>query len=295
MKRNIFILLFFCGYNILYTVIYVNIFNCHTHTMYSHDGNGTVDELCRSALGNKLMGFAVTDHCDCEYADNEEMRRNLELSFTETEKYKNIYKDKLIISRGIEIGEFLFNPEFSEKMIASYDFDVILGSVHAVRIKGWEMPFSVIDFSCLSDDFIDRYVTQYFNNLLETAINADYDILCHLTVVLRYIVYKYKKTVDMNKHIPVITEILKEVIKRDKTLEVNTSGIEDGYFMPDTDILTLYKTLGGRNITLGSDAHSPSNIAKGLNEGVKLLKMLGFNELSYYENRNRKTYKIQGL
>lgn len=260
--------------------------------MFSHDGKGTIEELCKSAEENSLSGFAVTDHCDCEYSNDESMLRNLGLSYKEAEKFKEIYKDKLIISKGIEIGEALINPVFASNIINSYDYDVILGSVHAVRIENFDMPFSVIDFRDVSASFIDRYVTQYFADLLETAQSCDYDILCHLTVVLRYIVYKYKRTVNINKHIPVITEILKAVIRRDKTLEVNTSGITDGYFMPDKDIIKLYKTLGGKRIALGSDAHSPADIRKGLNEGAVMLKSIGFNELTFYEDRKPKTYKI---
>ena len=269
------------------------LFNCHTHTAFSHDSKASIDNLITEALRNKLSGFAVTDHCDCEYSDDTEMLTNLKLSYTEAERYRNLYKDKLIVSRGIEIGEAVFDPGFADKIISSANYDVILGSVHAVRIKDFEMPFSVIDFSELSDEFIDSYITQYFVDLLETAVNTDYDILCHLTVILRYVVYKYKRTVDISKHYPVITEILKAVIDRDKTLEVNTSGYSDGYFMPDEDILRMYKSLGGTKIALGSDAHVPENIANGLFEGAHLLRKIGFSELTYYENRIPFTIQIE--
>lgn len=260
--------------------------------MFSHDGKGTIEELCKAAINFNLSGFAVTDHCDCECADDNEMLKNLDLSYREAEKLKEEYKNELIISNGIEIGEVLFNPQFAAEIISSRNYDVILGSVHAVRIENYEMPFSVIDFSKPSDKFIDRYVTQYFYDLLETAKTTDYDILCHLTVVLRYIVYKYNRTVDIQKHFPIIAEILKEIIRRDKTLELNTSGIGDGYFMPDKEIIMLYKSLGGRKISVGSDAHTPHDISKGLTEALILLKSLGFNELTYYINRTACKYKI---
>ncbi len=270
----------------------MKLFNCHTHTKFSHDGNGSIEDLCNNAIKYKLAGFAVTDHCDCEYAEDAEMLRKLSLSYSEAEECKEIYKDKLIISRGIEIGEALYNPKFAQDIINSKNYDVILGSVHAVRIENYDMPFSIIDFSKLSDDFIDAYITGYFTDLLETAKKTDYDVLCHLTVVLRYIVYKYKRTVNIKKHYHIITEILKAVIRLDKALEVNTSGIADGYFMPDTEIINLYKSLGGKKITLGSDAHSPADIIKGMNDGAKMLKTLGFNELIFYENRQPISYKI---
>lgn len=90
-------------------------YNCHTHTMFSHDGKGTVKELCLSAINNGLSGFAVTDHCDCEYSEDKLMLDNLKLSYYETEKYKNEYKNTLVISKGIEIGEAIYNPDFAKK------------------------------------------------------------------------------------------------------------------------------------------------------------------------------------
>ncbi len=260
--------------------------------MYSHDGKGSLSELCLAAEKQGLSGFAVTDHCDCECADDEIMLKNLQLSCRDAEKYKEKYNNRLTICKGVEIGEVLFNPTFAEKILSENNYDIVLGSVHAVRIKDYDMPFSLIDFSYMTDDFIERYVTQYFLDLLETAEKADYDVLCHLTVVLRYIVYKYNRSVNIERHFPVITAILKEVIRRDKTLEVNTSGITDGYFMPDKDIIKMYRSLGGKRITIGSDAHIPENISNGLDAAVEMLKDISFDSLTYYSGRNPVEYKI---
>ncbi len=270
----------------------MKIINCHTHTGFSHDGTGTLEELVEYSKAKGLRGFAVSDHLDCEYSEDKTMNENIRSSFYESYKAKEKYNNELIISCGVELGEAIINPTYAKKIILSYEWDVILGSVHAVRIEDFEMPFSVIDFSKSDDEFIDRYVSQYFLDVLETAKSTDFDILCHLTVVLRYIVYKYKRTVDIKKHYPVIAEILKTVIKRDKTLEVNTSGVKDGYFMPDKDILIMYRELGGKRITLGSDSHIPENLDTGLEEGVNFLRSLGFSKLTYYLNRKPFEYLI---
>lgn len=270
----------------------MKLYNSHTHTKYSHDGKGTVAELCKEALNNKLSGFAVTDHCDCEYFSDASVRKSVSLSFNETAQLKERYSGILTLSCGVEIGEALFAPDFADSIIASHPWDVVLGSVHAVRYPDYEMPFSLIDFSAFTDEMIDRYVTKYFSELLIMSESTDYDILSHLTVVLRYVIYKYNKKIDIKKHYPVIEEILKTVIKRDKTLEVNTSGLCDGYLMPDTEILTMYKNLKGEKISLGSDSHSPEKIASGLYEGRNILLSLGFHKLTYYENRKPVQYSI---
>ena len=271
----------------------MKLFNSHTHTSFSHDANASIEDIILNAKKHNLSGFAITDHCDCEYCNDLTMINNVTDSFNAAKKFQQQHKNELIIACGVEMGEMLSNPSFAEKMIASYDWDVILGSVHAVNIPGFEMPFSVIDFSDKDCTFIDKYITKYFEELLLTAKYADYDILCHLTVILRYVVYKYKRTVDITKFYPIIEEILTSVIKREKTLEINTSGINDNYFMPDKDIILMYKKLGGKKITIGSDAHYPENIASGLNEAKEMLLQLDFDTLTFYIERTPIAYKLK--
>ncbi|MBR3768125.1 MAG: histidinol-phosphatase HisJ family protein [Clostridia bacterium] len=270
----------------------MKLFNCHSHTKFSHDGKGTVEELCNEAIKNELFGFTVSDHCDCEFSFDKKNIELIENSFFAAKKAQLKYKEALIISCGVEIGEVLFDPVFAKHIINLYQWDVILGSVHAVRIKDYMMPFSVIDFSEFDDSFISEYIKQYFYDLLEMVNTADFDILCHLTVVLRYIVYKYKRKINLKEFYPVITEILKKIIELDKTLEINTSGFSSGYLMPNLDILEIYRSLGGHRITLGSDSHTPENIAVGLKESALLLKKAGFDTLTYYINRKPVEYKI---
>ena len=279
-------------YDNLSEVKLMKIFNCHTHTGFSHDGKGSIDEICESAVNNGLIGFAVTDHLDCEYSDDEAMIRNIASSFEASEKAKNAYKGKLIISSGVEIGEAIYAPTFAKSIISSFDWDVILGSVHAVRKKNYDMPFSVIDFSLWNEEMINEYISQYFKDMLETVRSCDFDVLTHLTVVLRYIKYKYSKPADITSFYPIITEILRHIIASDKTLEVNSSGLADGYLMPDIEILRLYKTLGGRRLTVGSDSHIPFDIANRLRDTVNILKAEGFEKLTYYIKRTPVEYEI---
>lgn len=270
----------------------MSLFNCHTHTCYSHDGKGSVNEICLSASEQNIFGFAVTDHCDCEYSSDSSIPEKLTCSYNEAKNCQKIYENRLVISCGIEIGEALFNPNFANKIISSHNWDMVLGSVHAVRMKDLDMPFSVIDFSDFDDKLINRYVTQYFDDMLEMTQTQDFDVLTHLTVVLRYIVYKYNKNVELKSFYPVIKEILKKVISFDKTLEVNTSGLINGYMMPDTEIIRIYKSLGGKRITVGSDAHTPEMLTSGLDSGAKIIKALGFDTLTYYMERKPVEYKI---
>lgn len=269
-------------------------YNSHTHTNNSHDGTAQIQDLCIEAISCGLSGFAVTDHCDVEYCDNPEVCERIEKSINDSLWAKEKYKNKIFVGTGIEIGESIFNIKFTNNLINLNCWDAILSSVHYVRNMPWEMPFSMIDFSDADKSLLHKFLSQYLIDMKDMMEITDFDILCHLTVPLRYIEKKYKRKIDIEKYYPAIIDILKEVIKRDLALEINTSGFITGenYFMPDEKILDFYKDLGGKRISLGSDSHTVSALTKGLYEGAQMLKSKGFNTITYYKERKPIEYDI---
>lgn len=268
-------------------------YNTHVHTHNSHDSSASIEELYKNAEKEGLYGFSVTDHCDCEFASSA-VRQAVLNSFDEVQQYKEITQGKLLLTAGTEIGEALFAPEFASEIISSRPWDVINGSVHAVRINKYDMPFSTIDFSGKSDIFIEAYLTQYFDDVLEMLRTQDFDILCHLTVPLRYIQKKYHKTVDLEKYDKQLNNILKETVQRGKVLEINTSDFcsSDAFYMPDERITDMYISLGGKYFSVGSDAHVPNNIGKGILEAEGMLRKKGVKELYYFINRKPVAYPL---
>ena len=95
---------------------------------------------------------------------------------------------------------------------------------------------------------------------------------------------------DLQRYEPQIEEILREVVSAGKALEINTSGAGDGYLTPDERIVDRYLSLGGTRFTLGSDAHRPADIARGLDAGARMLRQKGVKELCLY--RNRKEFRV---
>ena len=270
------------------------LFNIHTHSEHSHDAAVTIDALCERAIAENLSGFAVTDHCDCEYAADPLTFTRLLDSCDDTLRARERYGDRLVVAAGVEIGEALYDPAFAKKVIAARPWDVVLGSVHAVRVPGWTQPFSVIDFTGCHDTFIRAYLHRYFDDLREMAETEDYDVLCHLTVPLRYICGKYGKHVDITEYDAKIDGILRVTIERDKTLEINTSGCTAAqpHFMPDEAILDRYLAMGGRNLTVGSDAHTAERLTNGLAQAAAMLREKGVTELTYYLRRQPVAYRI---
>lgn len=272
------------------------LYNCHTHTHHSHDSTQEPETYCLDGRKEGLFGFAITDHLDCEYFSNPAMESNIDASFETAKKLKEKYKGDILVSAGVELGDGLFCPELAKKMTEKHPWDVILLSVHAVRMPGWEIPFSQIDFSDKSDDFISEYLITYFNDLYETVNSFDYDVLSHLTVPLRYIIKKYNRTVDIADYYGQIEKILRCVVNEGRALEINTSGAtaDDMFLMPDIEIIKMFTSLGGEKISLGSDAHIISRFTNGLRETADFLSAEGFKKITYYSARKPIEYYIGG-
>ena len=126
-----------------------------------------------------------------------------------------------------------------------------------------------------------------FDKMLEMIYKTDFDILSHLTCPLRYINGKYKCDIDIHIFESKIKKILSEIIERGISLEINTSGYASNvpYFMPERDILTLYYEMGGRRVSIGSDAHVSANVAVGFDKALDMIRSVGFDSYVIYKQR----------
>ena len=165
---------------------------------------------------------------------------------------------------------------------------IYIGSVHAVRYKDYTDPYSIIDFSELTDVQIDEYLQMYFEEILLTLQKIPCDIMAHLTCPVSYINGKYNRNADVRKYKDKISEILGYIIDNNIAMEINASRFDTNYgaFMPDEWIIRQFKNMGGYLVTIGSDAHTPENAGKNLDKAIEVLRKYDFDGYYYYKNRN---------
>ena len=258
-------------------------FDMHVHSRNSHDSITPVAECAESCVKKGISGFAVTDHFDVEYHHERDILGYIDGSVSEAEAAAKDYVGKVKILKGVEIGEGIWCEDYVREFLKRHDFDVVLSSVHAVRYKNLQEPYSVIDFSTMSDENLDGYLRLYFDEIYTMLERIPCDIVSHLTCPLRYINGKYKRAVDITKYEKQIDKILRLIIDQSLALEVNTSC--DAFFMPDEWIIGKYREMGGYLVTIGSDAHVSKNVGKSFEKAIDILRKFGFKNYYYYENR----------
>lgn len=264
------------------------LYDQHIHSRYSQDGNASIEQIAQQAIACGLHGVTITDHLDfCEaeigyhfYEAHESERRE------EFERIKEKYAGQLEIGWGIEVGHPYFMPDFAKDFLAARSFDFVLGSVHFLRDQS---DIYLIDYA--NFQVIDRVLKEYFTDLLALLEFGGFDSLAHLDYPLRVMKGKIAEPTVL-PYRAYIEPILREVIRQDLALEVNTRGFMDWKKRqePEDWVLTRYRELGGRKITIGSDAHTIGAIGGAFDQAVQKLKALGFEEISYY--RKRKPFSV---
>lgn len=267
------------------------VFDSHLHTLHSPDSSQPLEAICETAIKRGLHGIAVTDHAELWHLEEHRTFQEIAASVAEAKAADRRYGGRLRVFSGVEIAEAQDDPENAAKLLHLADYDIVLASCHSVAFDRWPASCFFADISfdgeTVPEETLTEFLDAYFQKVLRMAQSDDYDVLTHLSCPLRYVNGKYHRNRDLRPWRGLIEEILCAVIRRDKALEVNTSGIRSYYgeWMPDKEILKRYYALGGRLVTLASDAHTAERVGNAFSEAEELLKGVGFSEYYYYEHR----------
>ncbi|NLZ37528.1 MAG: histidinol-phosphatase HisJ family protein [Clostridiales bacterium] len=259
----------------------------HSHTNFSFDAQDAVDDMCASAVKCGLSALAITDHCDY---DN--VIEGLYTPYDAENIYKAVtaarekYDGKLIVLHGIELGEGHLYSNQARGLIEKYNYDIVLGALHNLKRAP---DFSFMDFSILNVDICMKFFARSLDEIYE-MLDFDYiSSLAHINYPMRYI-RRAGHDFSYEPFYPRLEKIFKKLIERDIALEVNTSGWHkapispdpDKRTMPDMCLVEFYYNLGGRLITVGSDAHSVSQVGVGIKETLSKLHQIGFREITVF-------------
>ncbi len=260
----------------------------HTHTHFSTDSEASVREQIEAAIKSGLSGITITDHLDPEFPlDASMFMFDIDEYFKEISPLKDEYKGQINVLIGVEIGMRTDQEKLLNKLAASYPFDTVIGSIHVVE-----------NFDPYYPEYWNKYgVKEGLNLFFETTKRCVemydfYDSLGHIDYIFRYA--PDKGAGFSAKDFPVIDDILRTLIDKDKALEINTAGLKYGLAEPHpcSYVLKRYHELGGRKITIGSDGHKPEHIAYGFETLKGYLNGCGFSEYVRYVGRKENIIRL---
>ncbi len=261
----------------------------HTHSNHSTDSKCPMIDMVQAQkeMGAKI--FAITDHFDMPNYQAKKAIKSIKSCHKEIDELKN---NDIEILKGIEFGEASWDLKFANRFIKGLQPDVVICSTHSVLFKN-SLFLHNTDFSTYTKEEINDYLLLYFKGV-QKNLKMDCDILAHLTLPLRYFKAKFDIDVDITLYNEQINLILDYIIKNNIALEINTSALKAGIkdFLPDKTIIKRYLDMGGKMLTLGSDAHASENASYGFIKAKEMLNSLGVFEAYYFKNRKPIKYEL---
>lgn len=262
----------------------------HVHTTYCGHARGTLIEMVQSAIYLDMREIGFTGHFPypegfIEPVSNCVITDKVFPQFvSEVIGLQERYKEKIMIRLAAEVD---YIPQYvteTKKMIQTYSFDYIMGSVHV--IENVQVDYSEDMLSEHLDQLggVDQLWEKYWQHIEELVLSEMFDIIAHFDLPKKYEISK-----PVRRNLERIDYLLNLIKDRNCVLEINTGGIDRSYNKEPYPSLDIIRMASGKkiDITLGSDAHCPAEIGRHFETAREMLRSLGWNHVVVFQNRER--------
>lgn len=262
----------------------------HLHPGYSIDAVGNVNEYCIYLNNNGFKEVCFTPHIDLgSHKDSitYTMSDGLIKHYFESIKLARKKFKNMNIMCGFEIDYHQEDEILIRKFIEKHDFDFALGSIHRlssnIRIADKDEAQTLLKCSSSKNIILD-----YLEQTIKAINFGVYDSIAHLEIIGKYV-----KRININEYEDLLIEIVEGLIKSNTALEVNVNGFDfDGSSWPHETILKLFLKYGLENITIGSDVHYPREAGRNIENGLVMLKKIGYENVSTFHNHSINKIRI---
>lgn len=256
----------------------------HIHSEFSDDSSEPMRRIVMQALALGLDEICFTDHVDYGVKFDRGARGrpgavyNVDYPryFGQIAGLRQEFGDKITIRTGLEFGVQRHTLPAFQQLFDSCELDFVILSCHQVDDQEfWTRKFQR---GKTPKEYNARYYAEIYDCI---RVYKDYSVLGHLDVIQRYgdSIYPFSASRE------IIEKILTQVIADNRGIEVNTSSFRYGLpdLMPERAILRLYRELGGRIVTIGSDSHRAKDTGDRIALVQSELKALGFSSFCTFE------------
>ncbi len=260
------------------------LFESHVHTPLCKHAIGEPEEYCYHAIKKGLRGIIFTCHAPLPNGWSAEVRMandEFPAYVAMVERARAAFAGKLEVYLGLE-SDFMPGLEpWLEHLHGRARLHHVLGSVHYQMAFYRERFFTGDVFS---------YQKTYYEHLALAAESGLFDTLSHPDLV--------KNERPSEWHFPrirdAVTRALDRIAATGVAMELNTSGLFKAIpeMNPNPEQLRLMRDRG-IPVVLGADAHRPERVADGYVAALGLLRDAGYEEVSFFVNRQRQTLSLE--
>jgi histidinol-phosphatase (PHP family) len=254
----------------------------HLHTKLCKHASGEVSEYVEKSIRAGLNEIAFTDHIPLP--KNFDAKHRMKLF--ELEVYRRCIEDardkypEIKIRFGIEADYYSGFEEYLFRILNEFNFDLVIMSIHFIR--HWPKNNWVFNYN-LSGMLINEIYDDYLNEMIKGIQTGLYDVIGHADIIKGY-------GDSLIKLVPnKVKKMLYEAKNYGMVIEYNTSGYRKKVLecYPGFDWLPFIQEVG-LPITIGSDAHSPEQVALNYLYVYDKLQRFGIKEIATFEKRKIK-------
>jgi histidinol-phosphatase (PHP family) len=254
--------------------------DAHLHTDLSPDSDVPIDVFAEGAAELGIAEIAITDHVDFEPGTPA-------FEYTTHAQRERVVRDAaerwadrgVAIRFGVEVTwDTAWEADIREHL-RRHAYDFTIGSVHVYRDSPYA-PENVAGW--VAGRSLAAIVAPYFEAVGAAARSGLFDALGHIDMVKRYLV-PHVTAADLAAAPELYEPVLVALVESGTALEINTSGLRQAAneTYPAPAIVARYRELGGRAVTVGSDAHRAETFAWALADGYGSAEGAGFDTLAF--------------
>ena len=260
--------------------------DAHLHTVQSPDADAQLEAYAADAVSRGIAELAITDHVDFDpalpaygfasFADREHDVR------TAAERWA---ERGLAIRFGVEVTYEQRREDEIRAWLRRHPHDYVIGSVHI----GPDSPYKAENVaSFVAGRALPDIVAPYFAEVTAAARSGMFDTIGHLDFVKRYLV-PHVMPADLAAAPELYEPLLMALVESGTALEVNASGLRQmpRETYPSPAIVARYRALGGRHVTVGSDAHRAEAFGYGLARAYDHVRAAGYRSLAFRRGGDR--------
>lgn len=230
-----------------------------------------------------LKGIVITCHCPLPDGFSAAVRmrpEQFETYVEMVERARQAWAGRVDVRLGLECDFYPGVEPWMEKLLTRVPLHHVLGSVH----------YQVPDYRRLyftGDVF--AYQQLYYEHQAQAAESGFFDTIAHPDLIKNELPEEW----IFPRIRPFIERALNRIAATGVAMELNTSGMNKlvPEMNPGISQLELMRERG-IPVVLGADAHSPKRVADRFVEAMEILQSAGYDEISFFLDRERQTVKI---
>ena len=252
-------------------------FDSHVHTEFSADSEMKAADALREAAKQGL-GLVFTEHLDYDFpsAGTEEFIFDPEAYWT---KYEPLRADGTL-SLGVEMGMMASAREKNAAFLRRVPFDFVLASIHFLDVKDLYYP-ETFEGREKGEMYHEYFTVMRDEIYAHPFINA----LAHIDYIARNAPFDNPE-ISYGAFTEDIDAVLRALIETETAIEINTRRLSVPRGIKElSPVYRRYHELGGRYVTIGSDAHVPEGVGRCYDRARELAATFDLTVVTFREQK----------